>query len=184
MRIDCDYIKYQLSTMNIKFKEAIYTLLRILFHYPLSRIIPKKKINYHYSTTTTIINGDKACGTFITAYIANSQKVMGKVWLMRGHFSTPTYEYCIFYSLWVHPTVRRLGMGNKLMQELYCYAKKEGYKEIFLITRQKNTKAINFYIKNGYQPHTSSLLSEEYQKEIESYYEHQTMGFFIKIELI
>lgn len=51
----------------------------------------------------------------------------------------------------VHPDYQRKGFGQKILQELEKRAKEMGYKRATLFTDIINTKAINFYKKNGYK---------------------------------
>lgn len=51
----------------------------------------------------------------------------------------------------VHPDFQGMGFGQKILKELEKRAKKMEYKKLVLFTDEINTKAINFYLKNGYK---------------------------------
>ncbi len=51
----------------------------------------------------------------------------------------------------VKKELRNRGIGDKLLKDFLKRAKEIGYSEIFLEVREKNTSAINLYLKNGFE---------------------------------
>ena len=54
------------------------------------------------------------------------------------------------YNLAVKPNFQQKGIGNLLLRQFIQKAKENQVNSIWLEVRESNTKAINFYIKNGF----------------------------------
>ncbi len=54
-------------------------------------------------------------------------------------------------SVAVRPSCRRFGIGRKLMENIFCNAKKNGVSDIFLEVRMSNIPAISLYEMTGFE---------------------------------
>lgn len=52
--------------------------------------------------------------------------------------------------MWVAPTHRRTGLGSKLLDEVYQWAKDLGHSDLHLMTTSTNAAAIRFYQRYGF----------------------------------
>ncbi len=102
--------------------------------YIKSAIIAENQIVYKAST----IDDNNIVG-FLFAYISSRELFFKK--RVTVHIS----------DIAVHPAYRRKGIGKKLMEELENkFAKEVNASDITLYVHSKNTNAINFYIKEGF----------------------------------
>ena len=56
-----------------------------------------------------------------------------------------------FFSLWVRPILRGLGIGESLMRKVIEKARDEGGKELFCTVIHNNSAALNLYYKLGFE---------------------------------
>jgi len=63
----------------------------------------------------------------------------------------PGYKHCEVYWLAVKKKCQGQGLGTKLMKFIEKYAKKNGFRKVFLYTGQNMKLTRNFYVKNGYK---------------------------------
>jgi putative acetyltransferase len=54
--------------------------------------------------------------------------------------------------LWLLETYHGQGIGYRLMQTLLSYARREGYKQVRLLTDRRQVRAIHFYQQVGFHP--------------------------------
>lgn len=57
----------------------------------------------------------------------------------------------------VIPAFRSMGIGTKLIQHLYSMAREQGYQRVYVNAYFHNTKAIEFYKRNGFSEIDISL---------------------------
>lgn len=65
--------------------------------------------------------------------------------------------YCEIENLGVIPKKQGLGIGEKLLKQCIAWAKKNGYKKIYLSSYYLNQKAVKFYEKHEFKPIDISL---------------------------
>ena len=94
-------------------------------------------------------------GCFFVA--EDNDKIIG--YASGGPKITP-YRYSRYFELdllAVHPESQQKGIGEMLLNEITSWAKDQGYQKIYVESYFKNTPAINFYKKHGYQEIDISL---------------------------
>ena len=72
------------------------------------------------------------------------------------------------YSLFVSPMYRKRGIATTIIDYAVNHCKKENLIKIVLEVNEKNTKAINFYISNGF---TKKGRRKNYYKSGENYFD-------------
>lgn len=77
-----------------------------------------------------------------------NNKIVGCVAVVPS--TTHSDEYAEIKRMFVSPTVRKMGVGSKILSHLELWAKSEGYKHINLSTLVKQDLAVNLYKRNGY----------------------------------
>ena len=60
----------------------------------------------------------------------------------------------------VKTTLQRQGFGQKILDYLISYAKKQGFKRIILDTTNLQEAAQNFYMKNGFTEYDRKELND------------------------
>lgn len=60
-------------------------------------------------------------------------------------------KYFEIVNIGVHPATRGLGIGKALLDEITKWAKEKGFEKIYLNCYAKNTGALDFYKKNGFE---------------------------------
>ena len=69
-------------------------------------------------------------------------------------------KYVEIENLGVVPEYRSLGIGNKLMEKCLQLAKGKGFNKVYVNTYSQNTKAVDFYRRNGFAEIDISLEKE------------------------
>lgn len=68
-----------------------------------------------------------------------------------GYTSISYIEDIEIESIVVKKDFQRLGIGNLLLNHIFCFAKLNNIQNIFLEVRSSNTPAINLYLKKGFK---------------------------------
>lgn len=94
-------------------------------------------------------------------------KTVASAYLQSGYWEMNDFDYCVLRSLWVHPLLKRRGVGTKIVLNVIENAKEEGFKYLVLTCEVDNYAAQRLYRKCGFQ-----LLGE--QKEYKRFDNERT----------
>lgn len=101
----------------------------------------------------------------VTNFVAkNGKDVIGFIQLVRHSQDSPYTGYWLF-SLTVKTLYRGWGIGEELSRAVMEKAKQENARELSLLVRQDNYKAINLYKKLGFERKISLALEEKLEEE-------------------
>ncbi|XP_023339709.1 uncharacterized protein LOC111709957 [Eurytemora carolleeae] len=64
------------------------------------------------------------------------------------------------WRMFVDPSCRRMGIGSKLMKELFCAVQHLEYSSLELRTHETNTMAIEFYSRHGFRERKKTVFAE------------------------
>lgn len=92
-----------------------------------------------------------ANGEYGKCFIAYVDEVpAGYVALATKDFGYRKSKYIEIENIGVDPEYRSQGIGRLLMEEIVKWAKEKGAAKLYVSAYWKNTKAVNFYKKNGF----------------------------------
>ena len=78
-------------------------------------------------------------------------KTVASAYLQSGYWEMNDFDYCVLRSLWVHPLLKRRGVGTQIVLDVIENAKKEGFKHLVLTCEEDNYVAQRLYHKCGFQ---------------------------------
>ena len=153
--------------MNIEIKRAsindlkdIQNLNNQLFEFEYNNFDPALKVDWPYEMEgtkyfTDIINNEVAfialVDNKVVAYLAGSINIQS---------SYVTKNQAELDNMFILEEYRNYGIGTKLIDAFKTVCLKEGIEEIKVTAFAKNTNAINFYKKNGFQDFEVTLKME------------------------
>lgn len=112
----------------------------------------KMNLDWYLSDTTSIL------------FIAKSEnKIIGYItagisWFKYSHYNSN--NYCIIGDIMIDKKYRQLGIGKTFIEEIKKWAKAQSTHKIVLDVFSKNTKALNFYKKQGFNENFNNLILE------------------------
>jgi len=85
-----------------------------------------------------------------TSFIAeDGDEIVG---FLLGFISQDNPSEAYIHLLCVSPSLRGTGIAGRLLERFAGTVKGMGAREIYLITKPSNSRAIRFYLKNGFKP--------------------------------
>lgn len=90
----------------------------------------------------------------------DGEKLVGYIAAAPQHFDDRNSKYIEIENLGIIPEYRSKGIGKKLIEECFTWAKKKGYQKAYLKCYFKNTNALTFYKNNGFSEISVSLEKE------------------------
>ena len=145
--------------LNFCYQILIKTKANRIISYVLSKRIL-------YSSTRSLKEEFGGSYNVITT-LANStllgSKTIGSCYCQSGYWENSSYDYCVLRSLWVHPLLKRRGVGQKIVANSIENVKSAGFKYIMLLCISDNVVAKALYEKVGFNDlKTSHHLDGDY----------------------
>ena len=139
------------ASMKAGFLNFCYQILiKIQANRIISYVLSKRIL---YSSTRSLKEEFGGSYNVITT-LANStllgSKTIGSCYCQSGYWENSSYDYCVLRSLWVHPLLKRRGVGHQLVTICVENAKNAGFTYIMLTCFTDNLVAKSLYEKMGF----------------------------------
>lgn len=137
--------------MKQRFVGFCYTVIKFSGLLSSCSFLLSRKLSYvsQYSFKEEFDNSYLKVTTIVKSLLLMNKEV-GSLYIQSGYWESRSFDYCVLRSLWVHPLLKRNGVGYRLVSEIVNNAHNLGFKYIVLTCDVNNVAAQKLYEKSGF----------------------------------